>query len=518
MSGGFPDFFIYFMAMKNNKDNKKEIILINPPWYRFFGQEWSVKPLGLCYIAAVLEKHGFDVGIYNADSCPGLQMTDAYSTTQNFQKYLLRMTNQEDLIWREVEVLITDFLPQIVGISMNTVQYKSALTLAKLIKKIDSKIIVVGGGVHPTVCPDEILNGGYFDYLVRGEGEYTMLELAKALRRDKPVDCINGISYKHDNKIIHNPARELIENLDDLPWPANHLILNIKDMMPDDFAYVMASRGCPYQCIFCVAHKIWSRKVRFRSPRNVVDEIKLIKQNYSPVYFHFQDDSFTLDSKFIDELCNLLIKEKINIRWVCETRVDLADDQMLKTMRQAGCFKVILGVESGSPLTLSKIKKHISLEQVRKAVRLCKKNKLETSIFFLIGFPWETEKEIKETVALMEELDPQYAVFSVATPYPGTELYDICKNENLLPPNPDWSRFFHQSPDMFLTKNLSKIQTKKIIKDVENKFVRHNKKKHRIKLLNPFRLFLELKRFYKQPRVLVSKIRYILKIDRYKNE
>ena len=128
----------------------------------------------------------------------------------------------------------------------------------------------------------------------------------------------------------------------------------------------------------------------------------------------------------------------------------------------------------------------------------------------MVGFPWETEKEINDTVSLIEELDPQYAVFSVATPYPKTELYQICRKEGLLREEPDWSTYFHQSPEMFLTNRLSRCQAKKVIEDVERKVVRHNKKKHRLKLLNPYRLFLELRRFYRQPKQMLSKVKYII--------
>ena len=170
-----------------------------------------------------------------------------------------------------------------------------------------------------------------------------------------------------------------------------------------------------------------------------------------------------------------------------------------------------MGAESGSEANFKKIKKGITLEQIRHAVKLCKKNGFETSLFFMIGFPWEGESEINETLSFMEELNPQFAVYSIATPYPGTELFEIYKQENLLPEDIDWSRFFHQSPEMFLTHKLSREKIKEIIEETEKKFIRHNRKKQRQKLLNPYKLFLELKEYYKSPKELLSRIRYVIK-------
>lgn len=497
--------------MEKDRDTKIDVLLIDPPWYRFFGQQSSIKPLGICSLAAVLEKHGFNVLAYNADMQAGAQVIDAFNTTKNYQRYLLRISDYNDPVWQDIKNTILRYHPQFIGISVLTAKYKPALKLARLIRTIDPRIKIIAGGVYATLCPEEMLDTGEFDVIVRGEGEYTLVDVLNALKKKTHLSDIKGISYELNGKIIHNPQRELIEDLDELPWPANHLILNKNRMLPTDFGYLMATRGCPYGCIFCASHKIWGHKVRFRSPQNIVDEIKMLKENYAPVYFFFQDDSFSIKRSFVQELCELIISEKLNIRWVCETRVDLIDDDLIEMMRGAGCFKIALGVESGNETTLLKIRKEVTKEQIRGAVKVCKRNNMEIGIFFMIGFPWETEKEINDTVNLMEELDPEYAVFSVATPYPGTELYQICRNEGLLVDKPDWSAYFHQSPEMFLTNKLSKSQTRKIIKDVERRFVEHNKKKHKLKLLSPPRILREFRRFYKHPKELLSKIKYMMK-------
>jgi radical SAM superfamily enzyme YgiQ (UPF0313 family) len=499
--------------MKQEKIKNPDILLIDPPWYRFFNQRSSIKPLGLTYLSASLKKNGFSALVYKPDLSPAGDVIDALSTTRRYQSYLLRIDDLEDLTWREIKRTVLKYLPAVVGITMVSAKYRSALNLARLIKKIDSGIKIIAGGPHSTINPEEVIESKLFDFVIRGEGEDTLVELMHYLRRGQGnLADIKGVSYYKNGEIINNPRRQLIQNLDSLPFPDNDSIVNKKYMLPDDFAYLMASRGCPYRCIFCAAYKTWGHKVRMRSAVNLISEIKEIRNRYQPVYFHFQDDSFTINKKFIDSFCFQLQKENIKIRWSCETRADLISDEMIKKMKKSGCYKVILGAESGNDCILEKIKKDVNCSQIEKAVKICKKNGLETSLFFMIGFPWETEKEIKNTVDFMEKLNPQYAVFSVATPYPATELYRVCKQKGLLPDNIDWSRFFHQSPDMFLSDKLGRGAIRKIMEKVEGKFIRHNRRKHRLKLLNPLRLLREIKRFYRQPKEFLSKVKYILKI------
>lgn len=365
--------------------------------------------------------------------------------------------------------------------------------------------------MHPTILPDEAVKNRDVDIVVRGEGEYTFLELIKNL---ESLDKVLGITYKENGEVIHNQNRALIENVDELPFPARHLILEKENCLPEAFGNIFASRGCPYNCIFCASHKVWTKKVRYRSPQNVADEIKEIKKTFKTNQFRFEDDSFTLNKKLVEGVCDLLIKEKLNIKWTTETRADLVTDDLIKKMKSAGCEDITIGVESGDEATLKRIKKGITIEQIRNANRILKENKMGFSAFFIIGFPWETKREIDKTVSLMKELDPRVAGFSVATPYPGTELYEIYKSEGLIPEKIDWSRFFHQSPDMYLTKNLTKEETSKIIEEVEKIFDEHNDKKWRERLLsNPMYVIKRaIKGKYYNPRDLWTLFhRYILK-------
>jgi len=472
--------------------NINRVLLINPPWYRIFGGSSQSSPLGLCYIAGVLEKYGYNVSIYNADYVQGLKLISEADYTKNYNTYLHVIEDLNHKLWKEVAGVIAEQAPEIVGITVPTAKYGSALNISKLVKDFNPQIPVVWGGVHPTILPEETIKNKNIDIVVRGEGEYTFLELIKNLGN---LDKVLGITYKDEGGIVNNKSRPFIEDLDELPFPARHLVLGNENYYPEAFGSIFASRGCPFNCIFCASHKVWTKKVRMRSPENVVNEIKEIKNKFKTNLFRFEDDTFALSKDYVECICNLFKKEKLNIKWKAETRVELVTDGLIKNMRSAGCEELMLGVESGEEETLKRIKKDITVKQIKEAAKIIKDNKVKLGAYFMIGFPWETKIDIDKTVALMKDINPRIAYLSVATPYPGTELYDICLTEGLIPEKIDWSKFFHQSPDMYLTKNLAREDAPKIIEEVEKIFGKHNIQKMReILISNPFYV---IKRLFK---------------------
>ena len=491
----------------------KKVLLINPPFIRLFGAgapPRGVKaPLGLCYIAGVLNDHGFDVRVYNTDFIKNPRVLSSKDITAGYNTYLNSLNNLDLPVWREIYERINDYSPDIVGITAMTSLFNSALNVAQLVKSLDSEIPVVLGGVHPTILPQETIKNTKVDIVVRGEGEYTFLDILKNFNN---LNEVLGITYKENGQIINNPARPLIQNLDELPFPAKHLIFEHEKYPPEAFGNIFASRGCPFHCIFCASHKIWTRKVRYRSPENVIEEIIHVKKNFNTTLFRFEDDSFTLKKKWIYELCDVLLKEKLKIKWVAETRADVVDDRLIKTMKSAGCKMLDIGVESGSEKTLKIIKKGVTLEQIRNAFNIIKSNKILTNAFFIIGFPWESKKEIEMTTVFMKELNPFHSFFSISTPYPGTELFDIYKNESLLPENIDWAKFFHQSDDMYLTKKYSREEVSEIIVKAEKEFEKNNRKNiGKLVLTDPQYLFgiIRSNEYYK-PKKIIGAIRYML--------
>ncbi len=479
----------------------KKILLISPPWFRLLGGSSPPSPLGLCYIAGVLEEDGFDVRVYNADFKARTGLSQASEMTANYDNYLQTLENINHPLWKEVEAVISLQSPDIVGVTVTTAQYGSALNVSKLVKDFNPDIPIVWGGVHPTILPDEVIKNRHVDIVVRGEGEYTFLDLIQNL---EGLDKVQGITYMRNGNVTHNPNRPLINNLDELPFPARHLILGKGDYLPHAFGNIFATRGCPYNCIFCASSKIWTKKIRYRSPENVVNEIKQIRKNFETYLFSFEDDSFTLNKEFVKAVCKLLIEENLDIKWSAETRADLVSDDLIKIMKSAGCEAITIGVESGDEETLKKIKKGITLEQIKLSKKVIKENRIRFSAFFMVGFPWEGEKEINKTILLMKELDPHTAFFSIATPYPGTELYDICSSEGLLPENIDWSRFFHQSLDMCFTRNLTTEEFQKLIQRAEKLFEKHNLRQKRKLLLSdlPYVIETVIKGKYYNPRDL----------------
>lgn len=464
--------------------NIKKILLINPPWQRLFDESYPLVPLGLAYIAGVLEQYGYNVVIYNADFDPTKDKIGIVSNVERVSKYNMYLSILNDAnhpLWKEIMSVISQQSPDVIGISATTAKYGSALKVANLAKNFYQNVPIVFGGPHPTLLPEETIKDKNVDIVVRGEGEYTFLDIIENF--DK-LNKVLGITYKENERIIHNPTRPLIEKLDYLPFPARHLLLDKEKYHPKAFGDILASRGCPYKCIFCSCSKIWTNKVRFRSPESVVSEIRHLQEKFNTYQFTFQDDTFILNKKWVEHLCDLL--KKVDSQWTAETRADSITDDLIKKMKVAGCEEVRIGVESGDEETLKRLRKGVTLAQIKSSNKILRNNKMRFSAFFMIGFPWETIKEINKTVSLMKELSPHEAILSIVTPYPGTELYEIMQSEGLIPNNVDWSTFFFQSPDMYLTKKLTKEETLKIVKDMVNLFEKHNKnKKRELWLSNP---------------------------------
>jgi len=457
-----------------------KVLLINPPWYRLFGEELAAFPLGLSYLAGVLEKNGFDAVVYNADHSKGaISDMSSEEMVAHHESYLKTLSDLSEPIWDEVREIVRSQKPDVVGVNVWTPKLGSALNVAKICKQINPDIKVVFGGVHATIMPEQTLKNNEVDYVVRMEGEYTMLELCQKIQGGEPVDNVLGISFKKGGNMLNNPNRPFIENLDELPFPARHLLLDKETYFANAFGKIFASRGCPYQCNYCGSNKIWTRKVRYRSPKNVVDEIEHVKKEFGSTHFVFEDDLLTINKKFLTSICDELIERNLDIEWSCETRANLVFDDLVKKMKMSGCTGIVVGIESGSEKILRDIKKGIVPEQIYNAAKIIKDNGVIYSAFFMIGFPTETKEDIMETVKVMKETQPFNAVLSVLTPYPDSEVYFQCKELGLMPENIDWSRFYHQSPDNFFMKYMTKQEFDEIKNWAVKVFDDHNKAQKR---------------------------------------
>ncbi|MBD3249371.1 radical SAM protein [Candidatus Woesearchaeota archaeon] len=446
-----------------------KILLINPPFNRLKGIKEFYYPIGLGYIASSLKKAGHDVLIYNADASKKDEKTARYKNSYAMQMgthktYLESIDDDENIVWVEIKKVISKYNPDVLAITTSSAKFKSAVKIADIFKRMKKEGLVVVGGPHATICPDETINNKHVDIIIKGEGERTAVELFENIKERKDISGIKGISYKKEGKTIHNEDRELIENLDELPFPEKKDIAFPERYSKNMFGAIVGLRGCPFRCSFCAAQCTWSRRVRFRSADNVLDEIKYVINEFGTKEFFFWDDSFTVNRDRTMELCRKIIKEGLNISWGCSTKVTLLDEELVRLMKKAGCSSVELGVETGSEKMLKLIKKDITIPQVRRAMNLLKKYRISYTLFMMIGFPEETKEDIEQTIKFIKEAESGFICFSIFTPYPGTELYEKAKELKLIPKNIAWEHFSHQSPENAFTKYISKEEFKKYVK------------------------------------------------------
>jgi len=389
------------------------ILLINPdvppdsPW----GLSRMLPPLGLAYIAATLEEAGFKVSIHD--------------------NYLLRNSIEE------IKSIIMKANPDFVGISCNSINYWKGIEIARAVKDVNPECCVILGGPHPTCMPEGVLRHREVDYVVLGEGEHTMLELVNNYRGNSLKELeIPGIAHRKDGGICTH-SRKFIDNLDQVPMPARHLLQMQKydrkieyiDTEPVDILNVV--RGCPFNCKFCETKEIWGSKSRYFSPARVCNEVEHLMKNYGTKGVYFIGDNFTIDKRKTEEICCAFIKRGLDIKWACDTRVDLLNEELLNIMKKSGCETIWFGVESGSPRILQKINKGITIDQIINAFKLCRKVGIKTACSFLMGIPGETIDDMKASLELAKKLDPDWCQFNVYIAVPGSELYNEVIREKL---------------------------------------------------------------------------------------
>jgi anaerobic magnesium-protoporphyrin IX monomethyl ester cyclase len=387
---------------------RTHVTFVNPPYPSGSHQHPPFTPSGIGYLAAVLEKNQFEVDVID---CQALRLS--------YEQFKSEISKRQ---------------PNIVGITSTTLTYKSALHIAKIAKEVFPDCLTILGGCHATFWDDEALQEcPYLDIVVRKEGENTLLELVQKLEAGKSLHDVLGITYRKDGKVLKNPDRPYIENLDDLPFPAHHLwpIEHLRKHGKTAFP-LMTSRGCVYWCNFCTAVRMFGKKYRMRSPKNVVDELEFLNNTYGANHFAFYDDAFTVNQSRTEEICREIRNRKLKIKWNCETRVDMVTKDLLRKMREAGCSDVWFGVESGSQRVLDEMRKGISIAQTMRAFNWAKEVGLMTVAAVILGFPGETKETAWETIKFVEKINPNDVGYYVATPYPGTPLYDFVKENGWL--------------------------------------------------------------------------------------
>ena len=360
-----------------------KITLINPPYPPSVHSHPPFIPLGLGYLGAVAEKAGHQVTIIDCQA--------------------------EKLTYETFTARIAQTPSDIIGVTATTLLYKSAMKLITIAKQAQPNAVTMLGGSHGSFLDEDALKEyPSLDIVVRREGENTFIELLEKIQSQASLANVLGITYRNGDKIVRTADRPLIEDLDSIPFPAHHL-MPLESFKRDGKILfpLISSRGCVFWCDFCSTVRMFGRGYRWRSPKNVVDEMQLIHDKYGVKQVTFYDDAFTVDRKRVIQICDELHARNLDMMWDCGTRVDMVDRELLQTMRNAGCFAVWLGVESGSEAILGAMNKSIKLDQTRKAYKTAHEVGLMTIANVVLGFPGETEKTAKETIRFLKGIKPR---------------------------------------------------------------------------------------------------------------
>lgn len=390
-----------------------KIFLINPSHGEVYGKLTPPDHphLGLAYIAAVLEAEKHAVRIIDIDA--------------------------EALTYEKLGRIFQDEKPDMVGITATTPVFYSALRIAETVKENSSAYTVIGG-IHATLMPKECAESSFIDFVVVGEGEKTIVELVDAIRDKGDVSNIKGLVYRKGSEIVLNEAREPIQDLDAIPFPARHLFKNQKYTYPDALRYpacpIITSRGCPGNCTFCTAKYLHGKRFRCRSAENVLDEIETLIKDHGVREIHIWDDNFITNRNRVFAFRDGVLKRKIKVLFSFPNgvRADFISRDILKALKDFGTYSIAIGVESGNQNILDMIQKGIKLEQIENAFRLAKEIKLETWGFFLLGLPGEDGKTMSDTIDFAIKLDPDIAKFHVLKPFPKSAVYEQLKAQGLI--------------------------------------------------------------------------------------
>jgi magnesium-protoporphyrin IX monomethyl ester (oxidative) cyclase len=417
----------------------KKVLLFIPPAVTFKDRIDinPLPPLGLGYLAAALEEKGIAVKVVDA-------LMEGWNSRISVSQDLIRI----GLPFENIEAIINDYKPDIVGVNnLFTKQRKCAHKIYEIAKKIRADTVTVAGGAHPSVMPELVLADENVDYVVLGEGEKSLLDLIACIEGYGNIPSLDGIGYKEKGVVKVIPKRKFITDLDALPFPAWHLLNMEKyfgltsshgERRRKKFAPVITSRGCPAQCTFCSAYAVWGRGFRARSPENVLDELKHLKTRYGIEEILFEDDNLTLNPARAGEIFDGMQRDALELTWDTPNGVAAwtLNEGLIDKMKASGCHSINFAVESGNQNVLDTIiKKPLDLKKVSPLVRYAKKIGLHVGIFLVVGMPYETEEQIWESFRFSASLGVYTPHISIATPYPGSELFKMCKEKGFLRPD-----------------------------------------------------------------------------------
>lgn len=436
-----------------------KILLINPPAIneistqvsRYVSGESSMQPpLGLMYIAALLISKGFD----------DVKIIDSQAEKISYEELGARILKEQ---------------PDLVGMTAMTFTMTDVMLTARTIKKVSPKTKIILGGPHVDIYSKETINLPEIDFAIIKEGEYPFLHLTRLIAEGKTdLSEVKNLVWRDDTG--HIRINELCADMNDyskMPFPARQLVSLDKyfSIMTENnpITTMISAKGCPYKCIFCYKH---IDKVSYRSPENIVDEMEHIRDLGIREIF-FVDDTFYVNSGIAMKICDEIIRRKLAMPWGARARVNNISAEMLEKFKKAGCRRLHIGVESGNNTILQNLHKKITVEMAKNAFALCRKQKIDTLAYFIIGNPGEGQKEIEDTIKLARELKPSFAQFSRMTPFPATKLYDIAIERKII--SHDYWREYAENPyvpiqPQFWTENFNQEQLADLADYATHKF------------------------------------------------
>lgn len=405
-----------------------KILLLNPPAkggvryvregrceQRLSSFQYNMIPISLPSTAALLRREGHDVLIVDAIA--------------------------EELSIENVLETAKGFGAQLALVNVSTPTFRSDAEAAGQLRAGIPGLFTAAYGVHVTALPEEALAETTLDAVIRGEPEVTAADLARALGEGEPLEDVAGISFRSGGdresrgKIVHNPDRPFLPDLDSIPPPALDLVdhsLYPAPVSGEPHTLIITSRGCPYPCTFCSAHIYYGARLRLRDPKGIVDEIQLLHERDGIGLFTFWSDTFTLKREHVAGICRELAERKLKIRWMCNSRVDRVDPELLRLMKAAGCRVISYGVESGEQQILDNIRKGTTIDQIADAFRWTREAGIQSAAHVILGLPGETAASIRKTIRLVRRIRPDYVQYYGAIPFPGTAFLDEARSKGWL--------------------------------------------------------------------------------------
>lgn len=444
-------------------DKSAPILLIAAPFTDLYGKDVPGAsyyfPLGLGYIASFLQKHAYEVELICEDG-----RTD---------------------VLNEVRAKLAARNYLCAGISCMTSSYSAGLKIAEAIKAMAPQLPIIFGGAHISAMGKSILDeASPVDMLCLGEGEFTMLDLAETLLENSAnLAGVRGLVWRDQQGVVQdNGPAPLHENLDDFPFPARELVDFNRFALHSHVASgsrragtIITSRGCPFRCIFCSAHLTHGRKYRFHSDDYVVAEIRTLRDEYGVEYVFIEDDSFTVNRERIRRLSRKFREELPGMKFGCFSRVDIFDEEMARLLREAGVSLVVFGIESAVPEVLKKMRKGTDVSNAQQAIELCRRYHIESFASFVVGMPFETRRDIEETIAFGNNLNATSVTFNPLVPYPGTPLYDPAKHRPATPEG--WKRFLTSGVPPFDTcPEVSAVELKRMVDRAHLRYYLHSRR------------------------------------------